>query len=207
MLALAVSVIVTACSTAETTVTSPELASVSFSKQQNRQENRCGKYKVVYFVEDDDRDDRVDFQQALQHAYQNGWAVASISSQEEQNCINKLADDPASKVPENDWKEAWIGATDRWTEGEWRWEGLKNSGIFYKGVYPGTSYGYTNWYKAGGPIAYTNQPDNDTDFGSRPEGQDCAVVLLARGTEAGANGQWDDVGCRGRKNRYVAKMK
>lgn len=126
MLALAVSAtVVAACSTADNTVTSPELASVSFNK---RQTNRCDKYTLIDgpFTPDG----------ARTNAKLLGGVVASISSLEEQTCVQALR---------GDYDYYWLNASDAASEGEWRWLNARKNGLFWIGGVEGKSYGYSNW--------------------------------------------------------------
>lgn len=104
---------------------------------------------------------------------QNGY-LTTITSQEENDFLDeKIAAD------------AWIGCSDATTEGAWYWvTGPEAGTLFSTGVYGSiTTYDgiYSNWA--------TNQPDNYTYAGSKPDGEDYGQMY-----STGANpGKWNDL--------------
>jgi hypothetical protein len=80
----------------------------------------------------------------------------------------------------------WIGANDRTTEGDWRWN--DNNAAFWSGGPNGSAVGglYNNW----GSTAFgRSEPDN---FPAGPAGQDAAAISV-NGYPLGTAGQWNDI--------------
>jgi large repetitive protein len=91
-------------------------------------------YKIV--------DGNFSWEQAADAATAEGGYLATITSANEQSFIQNMQDfSQAGYVP-----YAWIGASDRTTEGSWQWvTGPEAGTVFWTGADNGTSSGYQNW--------------------------------------------------------------
>jgi hypothetical protein len=143
---------------------------------------------------------------AVDAAKQGGY-LAEIESKEEQNSIwqailkANIAPDYV-KVPDGGGiGYLWIGATDRYGEDIWMWNGANASGtfpLFWLGNNKGSAVAgsYVNW--GGSSKGKTNEPDNYTDSNYSPKGQSAAAIGLASwpsgsSSPLGIAGEWNDI--------------
>lgn len=155
-----VALVAAACSTSDTAVTEPEIGAASFA----RQINRCDKYSLV--------DGSYTHEGARADAKLNGGVVASISSVEEQACVQAL---------DGSGEFYWLNASDAAKEGEWRWLNARKNGLFWIGDQTGKSVGYSNW-----------------DFGGEPAGgtgENCAAIDDYNINPNPWDGKWRDFDC------------
>ncbi|MDR2955065.1 MAG: hypothetical protein LBV43_08285 [Prevotella sp.] len=145
--------------------------------------------------------------EAAADAVSLGGYLVEIESKAEQDAVYKAIQD--SKISSTYTKVTdgggigyiWIGATDRYQEGTWIWNGGNQSGtfpMFWFGSNAGSAVGgsYVNW---GGTAAGSlNEPDNFTDTTYSPNGQNAAAIGLAKwpagsSDELGRAGEWNDI--------------
>lgn len=113
------------------------------------QVERCAKYSLV-------TDNYLTWEQAAADARSRGGVLASISSLEEQTCVDATGGGGS----------AWISGTDAASEGDWRWAFARKNGQFWLGDYDGRATGYANWNDG--------EPNNSGD-------EDCAEIDLGGG--------------------------
>ena len=113
----------------------------------------------------------------------NGASLAAIHSWSEQSAINTLADNPDQYTFTR--RQAWIGANDRNSEGNWRWVQGAN--------YADEPITWDNWY--------STNPDNRNDKNPWGGGADCAVRGVSHGNA------WDDFACNKEYNAYLCQIR
>ncbi|MFM7044833.1 MAG: C-type lectin domain-containing protein [Ilumatobacteraceae bacterium] len=113
------------------------------------QVERCSKYRLI-------DSGTYTWEQAAADARSRGGVLASISSLEEQICVDATGGG----------NSAWISGTDAASEGDWRWAFARKNGQFWLGDYDGRATGFANW--GGG------EPNNSGD-------EDCAEIDLGGG--------------------------
>lgn len=159
----AAALVIAACSTQDTAVTEPEIRAAGFA----RQVNRCERYSLV--------DGSFTHEGARTDAKSRSGVVASISSVEEQACVQAL---------NGSGDFYWINASDAAHEGEWRWLNASKNGLFWIGDQFGKSLGYSNW-----------DPPGIGGFGGEPAGgtgENCAAI-----DDKDFDGVWRDFPCQG----------
>lgn len=144
---------------------------------------------------------------AAADAVDMGGYLVEIGSKEEQDAIydaiQKSGISPAyTEVPDGGGiGYIWIGATDRYAEKSWVWNGTNANGtfpLFWLGGKGGSVVGkrYVNW--GGTSAGKTNEPDNFTDAFYSPKGQNAAAIGLASwpagsSSPLGKAGEWNDI--------------
>lgn len=158
-----VTLVIAACSTQDTAIVEPAIGHASFA----RQENRCSKYAVIPVS--------LTFEGARSNAVEEGGVLASISSKEEQACIEGLASSGNSGT-------YWINGTDGQVDGEWRWLHAKKNGLFWVG------------YSDGKPLGFANWGSNEPSLPAPGFDEDCLRIDLAA-RWGDALGVWRDYDC------------
>jgi uncharacterized repeat protein (TIGR02543 family) len=145
--------------------------------------------------------------EAAADAVSLGGYLAEIGSKAEQEAIQRaiqqsgISPNYTSVADGGGIGYIWTGATDVTSEGTWLWNGTGKSGTFpafWTGSNTGSavSGSYVNW--GGTADGKLNEPDNFTNSGVSPKGQNAAAIGLTSwpsgsSSPLGRAGEWNDI--------------